>query len=154
MNVFLSAAKHIVSPRLRKELLRQQPACEALNRTALNLTTLRPCIPKENILLIEAIHDLFVDKKSMEALWHAWGQPEIWRLPHSHASKSLVSGLTGRVLRWLAHAWARPPFENLSLSLNPISGRRVSVVKTYDIAVVLCQPATIKMGPGVSAPAG
>jgi acetyl esterase/lipase len=102
LNVFLSAAKQIIWPRLRAELLRQQPACEALNRTALNLTTTRPCIPKENILLIEAIHDLFVDRKSMEALWHAWGQPDIWRLPHGHVSKALLPGLTGRVLRWLA----------------------------------------------------
>jgi pimeloyl-ACP methyl ester carboxylesterase len=102
MNVFLSATKQIVWPELRKELLKQQPACEALNLTALNLTTTRPRIPKENILLIEAIHDLFVDKKSMEALWHAWEQPDIWRLPHGHASKSLSPGLTGRVLRWLA----------------------------------------------------
>ena len=102
MNVFLSAAKQIVWPGLREELLRQQPACDALNRTALNLTTLRPRLPRENILLIEAIHDLFVDRKSMEALWHAWGQPDIWRLPHGHASKSLLPGLTGRVLRWLA----------------------------------------------------
>ena len=102
MNVFLSATKQIVWPELRKELLKQQPACEALNLTALNLTTTRPRIPKENILLIEAIHDLFVDRKSMEALWHAWGQPDIWRLPHGHASKSLSPGLTGRVLRWLA----------------------------------------------------
>jgi pimeloyl-ACP methyl ester carboxylesterase len=102
MNVFLSAAKQIVWPGLREELLRQQPACEALNRTALNLTNTRPCIPRENILLIEAIHDLFVNRNSMEALWQAWGQPDIWRLPHGHASKSLSPGLTGRVLRWLA----------------------------------------------------
>jgi dienelactone hydrolase len=102
MNVFLSAAKQIVWPGLRKELLKQQPACEALNLTALNLTNTQPRIPKENILLIEAIHDLFVDRKSVEALWHAWGQPDIWRLPHSHASKILSLGLTGRVLRWLA----------------------------------------------------
>jgi len=101
MNVFLSAAKQIVWPGLREELLRQQPACDALNRTALNLTTMRPRLPRENILLIEAIHDLFVDRKSMEALWHAWGKPDIWRLPHGHASKSLLPGLTGRVLRWL-----------------------------------------------------
>ena len=73
LNVFLSAAKQIVWPCLRAELLRQQPACEALNRTMLNLVNARPCVPKENILLIEAIHDLFVDRKSMEALWHAWG---------------------------------------------------------------------------------
>jgi acetyl esterase/lipase len=102
MNVFLSAAKQIVWPGLREELLRQQPACEALNRTVLNLTNTQPCIPKENILLIEAIHDLFVDKKSIESLWRAWGQPDIWRLPHGHASRSLSPGLTGRVVRWLA----------------------------------------------------
>jgi len=102
MNVFISTARRIVWPSLREQLLKQQPACEALNRTALNLTTLRPCIPKENILLIEAVHDLFVDRKSMEALWHAWRQPDIWRLQHGHASKSLSLGLTGRVLLWLA----------------------------------------------------
>jgi dienelactone hydrolase len=102
MNVFLSAARQIVWPGLREELLKEQPAREALNRTALNLTNTRPCIPKENILLIEAIHDLFVDRKSMESLWHAWEQPDIWRLPHSHASRILSLGLTDRVLRWLA----------------------------------------------------
>jgi pimeloyl-ACP methyl ester carboxylesterase len=101
LNVFLSAAKQVVWPGLREELLRQQPACEALNQTALNLTTGQPCIPKENILLIEAIHDLFVQRKSMEALWQAWGQPDIWRLPHGHASKSLLPGLARRILRWL-----------------------------------------------------
>jgi pimeloyl-ACP methyl ester carboxylesterase len=113
LNVFLSAAKQIVWPRLRSELLRQQPACEALNQTALNLTSGRLCILKENILLIEAIHDLFVDRKSMEALWHAWGQPDIWRLSHGHASKILSLGLTGRVLRWLA-----PRLERASAVVN------------------------------------
>lgn len=113
MNVSLSAGKQTVWSGVRAELLRQQPEREALNRTALNLTTLRPCIPRENVLLIEAIHDLFVDGKSMEALWHAWGQPDIWRLPHSHASKSLSPGLTGRVLRWLAPHLKRPPFERV-----------------------------------------
>jgi acetyl esterase/lipase len=102
MNVFLSAAKQIVWPGLREKLLRHQPAFETLNQTALNLTTLRPRIPKENILLIEAIYDLFVDRTSMEALWQAWGQPDIWRLPHSHATKSLLPGLPAHVLRWLA----------------------------------------------------
>lgn len=114
MNVFLSAAKQVVWPGLREQLLRQQPACEALNLTALNLTTTRPCIPKTNILLIEAIHDLFVERKSMEALWQAWGQPDIWRLPHSHASKSLLPGLADRILRWLA-----PRLENPAAKTSP-----------------------------------
>jgi hypothetical protein len=68
----------------------------------LNLTTTRPAILKENILLIEAIHDLFTPKEAVEDLWQTWGQPDIWRLPHGHVSKSLLPGLTGRVLRWLS----------------------------------------------------
>jgi dienelactone hydrolase len=114
LNVFLSAAKHVVWPGLRKELLRQQPACEALNQTVLNLTNARPCIPKENILLIEALHDLYVQRQSVEALWHAWEQPDIWRLPHGHFSRYLLPGLTGRILRWLA-----PRLENAATKTSP-----------------------------------
>jgi hypothetical protein len=102
MNVFLSAAKQLARASLREEALKQQPACEALNRTALNLANVRPRVAKENLLLIEAAYDVFVSASSMEGLWQAWEQPDIWRLPHSHASKVLSIGLTGRVLRWLA----------------------------------------------------
>lgn len=116
MNVFLSAAKQIIWPDLRDELLRQHSACEALNLTALNLTNLRPRIPKENILLIEAVHDLFVDRQSMEALWHAWEQPDIWRLPHGHASKILSPFMTGRVLRWLSSRLDAPAVRNNEVS--------------------------------------
>jgi pimeloyl-ACP methyl ester carboxylesterase len=118
-DVFLSAARHVVWPGLREELLKQQPACEALNETVLNLTVARPCIPKDKILLVEAIYDLFVPRESMEALWQAWGQPEIWRLPHSHASRSLSPGLTGRILDWLAPRLEKPVAK---ASSNPQSG--------------------------------
>ena len=100
-DVFLSAARHVAWPGLREELLKQQPACEALNETGLNLTVGRPCIPKDRILLIEAIYDLWAPRESMEELWQAWGRPDIWRLPHGHASRSLMPSLTGRILRWL-----------------------------------------------------
>ena len=116
LNVFLSAAKQVVWGGLREELLKQQPACDALNQTVLNLATTRPCIPKDGILLIEAIHDLWVQRESMEALWQAWGQPDIWRLPHSHSSRSLVPGLAGRVPCWLA-----PRLENLTVERRPTS---------------------------------
>jgi acetyl esterase/lipase len=102
LNVSLSVAKKMIWPRVRAELERQQPDREALNQTPLNLSTLRPGIPTENILLVEAIHDLFVERAYVEELWQAWGRPEIWRLPHSHASKDLVPGLNGCILRWLA----------------------------------------------------
>lgn len=103
MNVFLSAAKYVLWPGLREVSLKQRPAREALNRTALNLANARPLIPKDHILLIEAIHDLYVQRQSVETLWQLWGQPHIWRLPHSHISRHLSPGLTGRILRWLAH---------------------------------------------------
>jgi pimeloyl-ACP methyl ester carboxylesterase len=114
LNVFLSAARQVVWGGLRGELLKQQPACEALNQTVLNLATTRPCIPKDGVLLIEAMHDLFVPRESMEALWRAWGQPDIWRLPHSHSSRSLVPGLAGRVVRWLT-----PRLENIDSRTAP-----------------------------------
>jgi hypothetical protein len=59
-----------------------------------------PAIRREN--LIEAVHDLFTPKESIEELWQTWGHPEIWRLPHGHISRSLTLGLTQRVLRGLA----------------------------------------------------
>jgi dienelactone hydrolase len=95
-------AKRLFRRRLRESWLKQRATLEALNLTPFNLTLARPAIPKENILLIEAIHDLYVPKEAIEDLWQAWGQPEIWRLPHAHISLSLTPGLTGRILRWLA----------------------------------------------------
>ena len=101
-NVFLSAARHVAWPGLRAELLKHRPACEALNQTVLNLVNVHPRIPRDNLLLIEAIYDLWVPREALEALWQAWGQPEIWRVPHGHASRSLMPGLKRRILRWLA----------------------------------------------------
>jgi pimeloyl-ACP methyl ester carboxylesterase len=78
-----------------------RPAHEAMDATRLNLILTTPIIPKENILLIEGIHDLFAERQPIEELWQKWKQPEIWRLPHGHISGLFVPGLTGRVLDWL-----------------------------------------------------
>ena len=85
----------------RQLLEAERPAWERLNRTQLNFASDRPVVPKENMLLIEPMYDLFVGTEGIEDLWQAWGQPEMWRLRHGHVSKVLVPGLTGRVLRWL-----------------------------------------------------
>ena len=72
---------------------------------ALNLVSNMPVIPKETILLIEAIHDLLAPRTAIEELWQQWGQPEIWRLPHGHFSFSLIGApalMASRVLKWLA----------------------------------------------------
>jgi dienelactone hydrolase len=94
--------QRVIWPGIRGTLQRVREGCEILNRTALNLTVAQPVIPKDNILLIEGMHDLLVPKEDVEDLWQAWGQPDIWRLPHGHASLMAAPGLTGRVLRWLA----------------------------------------------------
>jgi hypothetical protein len=78
-----------------------RPAHEAMDTTRLNLILSTPVIPKENILLIEGIHDLFAERQPIEDLWQKWEQPEIWRLPHGHISGLFVPGLSGRVIDWL-----------------------------------------------------
>jgi hypothetical protein len=64
------------------------------------------------------VYDLFVDRNSLEALWHAWGQPDIWRLPHSHASKILSPSLTGRILRWLAPRLDTPAVRTVQTTIS------------------------------------
>jgi len=94
----------VIWRRVREKLQGRRAALEALNLTAFNLTTVRPAIPRENILLIDAIHDLMVPKEGTRELWQAWGRPDLWRLPHGHISIVCMTapGLTSRVLRWLA----------------------------------------------------
>jgi len=87
---------------VREEWRRQRIADEKLDTTPFNLTSARPAIPRENILLIGGIYDLVCPMESIEELWRSWGQPNIWRLPHSHNSFMLHPGLTSRVLRWLS----------------------------------------------------
>jgi hypothetical protein len=69
----------------------------------MNLVSLRPLTPRQNILLIEGVHDVLAEPT--EELWHSWGQPEIWRVPHGHFSFSLIGApclMASRVLRWLS----------------------------------------------------
>jgi dienelactone hydrolase len=81
--------------------IRQALQGQSILAGKLNLTECRPAIPKENILLIESVYDLFIPVDVMEQLWRAWDQPEIWRLRHGHISVLAAPGLTGRIIRWL-----------------------------------------------------
>jgi dienelactone hydrolase len=105
----LSIAKLILRRKIRGAMQGKREAYEALNQTSWNLTSSEPAIPKENILLIEATHDLFAPKEAIGELWQKWGQPEIWRLPQGHVGLALgLPALTGRVLRWLRLGLAAP----------------------------------------------
>jgi dienelactone hydrolase len=102
-----SFAEVICWPRARKIVQQLDGFGERLDLTPLNLTRNLPAIPRENILLIEATHDLFTPKEPIEELWHCWGKPHIWRFPLGHVTKSLVPGLTPRVLSWLTPKMGR-----------------------------------------------
>jgi len=93
-----------VRPRIRANLSRIREVCERLNLTPMNLTTTRPVIPKENILLIEGIHDMLCPEDDVADFLQSWGHPEIWRLPHGHFAIccGFVPGLPKRILRWLS----------------------------------------------------
>jgi pimeloyl-ACP methyl ester carboxylesterase len=98
-NVLVAWGGWIRGRRFQELILRRRTACEELDRTPLNLALARPVIPRENILLIEGMHEV---STFPEEIWQAWGQPDIWRLPHSHITTAFMPGLTGRILRWLA----------------------------------------------------
>lgn len=95
-------AERVIWRRVREVLHLQAATREALDQTPLNLTRVRPCIPKESILLLEGKYDLFVEPRAVEDLWQSWQQPEIWRLPHGHVTWMFAPGLTRRVLGWLS----------------------------------------------------
>jgi dienelactone hydrolase len=97
-----SYADRIIWRSVRKAWREVFAADEALDDTPFNLTRARPAIPKENILLVEGVHDLVTPAEPIEELWQLWRQPDIWRLPHGHISLSLcLTGLISPVLRWL-----------------------------------------------------
>jgi pimeloyl-ACP methyl ester carboxylesterase len=99
-----------IRPCIRRNLSMGRELCEGLNQTPLNLTITQPIIPGENILLIEGIYDFMCPKDDIEDLWHLWGQPDIWRLPHGHVGVccGFAPRLPGRVLRWLSPRLNKP----------------------------------------------
>ena len=97
-------AKRVIWRQSREALQKQVEAFDTLDKTSLNLTVSRPIIAKENILLVEAIHDLFAMREPIEELWQLWGKPDIWRVPHGHFSFGLIGApclMMNRVLCWL-----------------------------------------------------
>ncbi len=114
-----SISERIIWRSVREAWREQGVAEEKLDMTPFNLTTARPVIPKDNILLIEGIHDLLHPRESIEELWQLWGQPDIWRLPHGHHSFMVAPGLTGRVLRWLAPRLDKPAVRTGQIIASP-----------------------------------
>jgi pimeloyl-ACP methyl ester carboxylesterase len=62
-----------VRPRIRANLARIREVCARLNFTPMNLTTTKPLIPRENILLIHGLHELVCSKEDIEHFWRGLG---------------------------------------------------------------------------------
>lgn len=85
-----------------------EPIRRALEQTKvpldrLDLISHRPKIPTEKILLIESRHDVFVPAETVEELWRAWNQPEIWRVNHGHISALFSPDISKRGVNWIAN---------------------------------------------------
>ena len=68
----------------------------------LNLQVARPLPAPGNILIVEALDDQFVPPESVENVWRAWNQPELWRVKHGHISILLSLPVLERTTRWIA----------------------------------------------------
>jgi pimeloyl-ACP methyl ester carboxylesterase len=101
MSQVSSLGERVLWPRTRELVRARRTAYEALDRTPLNLILSRPVIPRENILVIEGMHDLLVGGRPVEELWQSWGRPDRWRLPYGHLSMLLAVRLGVRVADWL-----------------------------------------------------
>jgi pimeloyl-ACP methyl ester carboxylesterase len=82
------------------ECSRQRPAGPA-RIERLNLREHRPRPSRENILLVASRHDLFAPLETVEELWQAWGQPELWRIAHGHISVLMSPRVVNRTLDWI-----------------------------------------------------
>jgi len=108
----------LLTPVPRMDLaIEQLPFCEPLRQglrgsglplDLLDLAAHSPQLPAADLLLIESRYDTFVPPQAIEELWHAWGQPEIWRLPHGHISVLMAWQVMERTVRWLRRK-ARAP---------------------------------------------
>lgn len=74
----------------------------SLDASRLNLAMLRPQIPVEDILIIEAQHDIFAPPEVVEALWNSWERPPIWRVSHGHISILMSLRIMERTAQWIA----------------------------------------------------
>lgn len=101
----------LATPIARMDLAIQAlPFCQPLHRSLtrspldlerLNLRHCQPLIPRENVLIQVANHDLFSPPEPLEELGQAWNQPEIWRTNDGHISAMVSPTLVRNTVEWI-----------------------------------------------------
>ena len=75
---------------------------QALDVSRLNLAMVRPLTAPQNILIIQAQHDIFAPAEIVDELWTSWARPPIWRVAHGHISILMSLRVMERTVRWVA----------------------------------------------------
>jgi len=73
-----------------------------LRLDSMNLTTHRPKVAPENILIVASEHDLFAPIETIEELCEAWGVSQLWRPRHGHISVLMSMPVMERIIGWIA----------------------------------------------------
>jgi hypothetical protein len=60
---------------------------------------------------------LFVGAESMEELWQAWGNPELWTMAHGHITILASSEMMKRATKWVSLRMKSP--EAVSEGVRP-----------------------------------
>jgi hypothetical protein len=60
-----------------------------------------PQVPRERILLIQAMYDRFLKPETIDELWEAWGRPPIARYPHGHISILMSRAVRARATEFI-----------------------------------------------------
>lgn len=91
--------------------IRELPFCEPIRNSLggrdfdvqkLNLVNHRPHCAPEAVLILESLQDLFARPETVERVWEAWQEPDIWRVAHGHISILASVPMMFRVSRWIA----------------------------------------------------
>jgi hypothetical protein len=84
-----------------------QPIREALKKgpldlSRLNLASCKPKLTRGFLLMVEAEYDAFVPADTTKEMWQAWGNPELWSLPHGHITVLGSSSMFKRAVKWIS----------------------------------------------------
>lgn len=87
--------------------IRASLAGNGLSSTRFNLKAYSSPVAPRNLLIVKPVYDLFARSESVEELWRAWGETDIWRVRHGHISVLFSVPVMLGTGRWLSRRLRR-----------------------------------------------
>jgi len=91
------------------EPIRQALQDTPISLEAFDLTRRKPTIPQDRLLIVKSEYDLFAAPDTLEDLWRAWDEPEIWRVQHAHLSVLISPFIVDKTVQWIASRLCEAP---------------------------------------------